>query len=125
MRKKFTCAFREADEAEIAGYAKFNGGQHLCVDVPDGFSTISCKLSNGQRVTFSFVPYVDDGVPDCVDIHTPDAPTTKTRDGRVMPQCRVIAFDSGRQLFHYGMKFERGEGWPTLATVILQKEAGK
>ena len=58
-----------ADQVESAGFARFNGGNHLCVDVPDGSSTISVKLSDGRQITFAFCPYRKDGVPKCIDIH--------------------------------------------------------
>ena len=57
------------NQVEAAGFAKFNDGQHLCVEVPDGRSTISVKLSDGRQITFAFCPYEKDGRPQCIDIH--------------------------------------------------------
>tara|TARA_R110002167_G_scaffold99086_1_gene260112 strand:- start:52 stop:741 length:690 start_codon:yes stop_codon:yes gene_type:complete len=49
-------------------YALWNDCDHLCVDVPDGVSTISCKLSDGRQITFGFTPYETGGIPKCIDI---------------------------------------------------------
>jgi|TARA_R110000803_G_scaffold103620_1_gene171772 hypothetical protein len=49
-------------------YALWNDCDHLCVDVPDGISTISCKLSDGRQITFGFTPYELNGIPKCIDI---------------------------------------------------------
>ena len=38
-------------------YAMFNGGRHLCVNIPDGHFTISTRTNSGKKVTFAFVPY--------------------------------------------------------------------
>lgn len=60
-----------ASEVEKAGYAKFNDGDHLCVDVPDRRFTISCR-ADSQRITFSFASIME-GKPGCVDIHNHDS----------------------------------------------------
>ena len=50
------------------GFAGFNNAPHLCVDVPDGFFTISARTPNGKKVTFAFCP-VSEGIGHhCVDI---------------------------------------------------------
>ena len=55
------------------GFASFNGGPHLLVNVPNGSFTITAKTSDGHKITFAFVPYTPDGPAQCVDIqhHTP------------------------------------------------------
>ena len=58
----------KAEEAKEAGWLKYNDGPHLCVDVPDGRSTIVAKLSNGRQILFSFLPYEKNGIPRCIDI---------------------------------------------------------
>lgn len=54
---------------EDAGFARFNQGQHLCVDIPDGHFTISVKTSEGRQITFAFVPYKEGKPARCIDIH--------------------------------------------------------
>ncbi len=59
-----------ANEVAAAGFAKFNSGHHLCVEVPDDWFTISCKTSNGKLVTFAFCPDGMGGTGhQCVDVH--------------------------------------------------------
>jgi len=60
------------DGAEAAGYARFNDGPHLAVDVPDGNITITARLTNGKRVTFAFIPYRKDEPAGCVNISCDD-----------------------------------------------------
>lgn len=56
-------------DPEAAGFNKFNGGQHLCVEVPNENCTISCRLSDGTKVTFAFTQYRHgDHAPACVDV---------------------------------------------------------
>lgn len=91
----------DREYAERKGFAVFNGGTHLCVDVPNGHYTVSCRLSNGKRVTFAFVPYREGGPADCVDIHhKTGAPITGERQidhGR--PGQNVICFSGGGDAF--------------------------
>jgi hypothetical protein len=70
MNQTFKTQELPADQAEAQGYNKFNSSQHLCVDVPDGSSTITCKLSDGSKVTFAFCSYADGkpAAPGCVDV---------------------------------------------------------
>lgn len=56
------------DQVEAAGFAKFNGGDHLCVDIPDGHFTISVKTSEGRQITFAFCPYKAGKPACCIDI---------------------------------------------------------
>ena len=56
------------DQVESAGYAKFNGGDHLCVDIPDGHYTITVKTSEGRKITFAFCPYKAGKPARCIDI---------------------------------------------------------
>ncbi len=50
------------------GFARFNRCPTLCVDLPDGFSTISVRTSNGNMLTFGFCPYEGSPVPRCMDV---------------------------------------------------------
>lgn len=84
------------EEAAENGFETFNQGPHLCVNVPDGWSTVSCKLSNGETITFAFCPYRKDGVPRCVDVHTTSGPTVEINGGRdTAPMQRILAFSGG------------------------------
>lgn len=88
------------DAAEAAGYARFNGGAHLAVDVPDGNFTITARMTNGKRVTFAFVPYRKDEPAGCVDISYDDAPVAPLMNGRTA--CHVmhaIGFTVGPDTF--------------------------
>jgi hypothetical protein len=58
-----------SEDAEDAGeYAVFNGGPHLCVDVPEGAFTISCRNAQGRKVTFAFVAEPSGKGHQCIDI---------------------------------------------------------
>lgn len=56
-------------ESVPAGFSRYNRGPHLCVEVPNGQSTITVRTSNGRQVTFAFCPYDENGPPMCIDIH--------------------------------------------------------
>lgn len=45
------------DDAKDFGFAVFNGGEHVCVDLTDvGPATISVKTGDGELVTFALSP---------------------------------------------------------------------
>jgi len=92
-----------ADKAEALGFAKFNNGEHLCVDLSDlpgdKGTTISVKLPTGEAVTFAFCSYgAELG---CIDIkhfqkHTLVKPNAGFGgDVREMPALRYISFLGG------------------------------
>lgn len=58
------------------GYAKFNNGNHLCVEVPDDAFTISAKTKDGRRITFAFCCYGEPHIPRCCDIQFHDSGKT-------------------------------------------------
>ena len=58
-----------AEKAATNGYSKYNGGPHLCVDVPEGNFTISAKTPQGRQITFAFIPAYDSPGHQCIDIH--------------------------------------------------------
>lgn len=82
-------------QAIKAGFAGYNNCPHLCVDVPDGFFTISARLSNGRRITFAFMPYDEGERPMAVDIIDHDSCETVTNGKRKIPVQKVILFDRG------------------------------
>jgi hypothetical protein len=105
----------EPDGAKHLGYTTYNGGPHLCVDVPDGHFTISCKTSEGKVVTFAFCPYQDDCPPQCVDVkHHTSGVKVKNGDTMLAAQ-EVICFATGRERFRSSIKDEK----PHTLTVIL------
>lgn len=98
--KLSACSVREvaAEDAKDEGFAKFNGGRHLCVEVPDGHFTIAAKTSEGKVITFAFAPYEKGGSAQCVDVmHHHDG--EEYEDAKVQ---RIIAFSSGGTAFRSG-----------------------
>ena len=85
--------------AREIGFGSFNFGDHLCVDVPDGHSTISVKLSDGRQITFAFVPYQEGGVPKCVDIRDLGDPIGTALTGTEHYRQNVIGFSGARNAF--------------------------
>ena len=79
------------DKVEEAGYAKFNGGQHLCVDVPDDHFTVSLKFVNGRKVTFAYVPREAN----CIDIYDHGGPEVQAPGLKPMAAQSIICFSGG------------------------------
>jgi hypothetical protein len=86
--------FQTAAEAVADGYAEFNRNPHLAVDVPDGGFTITCKTSEGKRVTFAFQPYTTGGPPQCVDVAYHDGEKALNCNRDMTPVFDVIGFGS-------------------------------
>lgn len=80
----------EAGRVQALGFAKFNRCPHLCLEIPDGGLTVSCRTSEGHTVTFAFCPYKSGGPPQCVDIQRHDAAETVPNGDRAVPVQRVI-----------------------------------
>ena len=101
------------DEAIAEGFARFNGGPHLTLDIPDGHFTISCKQSNGKRVTLSFVSYQNaEGIKEdpqpagCLDVQASDEEDQQW-----------IIFEGGFTGYHF--EDEENKRKATLATLVL------
>lgn len=92
-----TRMFATADAASAAGYAQFNGVPHLSVDVPDGGFTVTCKTSEGRRITFSFMPYRNAGPPQCVDVTYHDNGTCDRFGDKDLPTFDVLMFGRTEQ----------------------------
>ena len=107
-----------AEEADRIGFGRFNDGAHICVEVPDGHTTISVRTSEGRRITFAFVPYSPDGAPQCVDILDHDGEQVLV-DGEERPHQQIIAFRGGRTSFHAGAAGENDVVPVTLTTVLI------
>lgn len=90
----------ECDAAQAAGYAVFNDCPHLCIDMPDGMRTISCRMSDGEQVTFCFVPYREGGAADCIDIyqHTSKVPAIGRNINEGSTAMNVRVFSGGSTL---------------------------
>lgn len=106
--------FSDTVQAAAAGFNSFNECETLGVTVPVGFSTICARLPNGECITFAFVPYQEDGSPECVDI--------KYHGGR--------QFDEGRPDWHQqnvilfaggGTDHRTNDERPTTLTTVLLK----
>lgn len=85
-------------------FAKFNGGEHLMVVVPDGHSTITVRTSEGKQITFAFYPRGENLPPQGIDIqhHTGPAITEDEVGDRFgddqkvgRPRQKVICFSGG------------------------------
>ena len=117
-----------ASEAEKNGFAEFNKGTHLLVDVPSE-GTISVRTPDGKKVTFAFIALND--TTQSIDIleHTGPPITEDDVSDRLgddqkvgRPRQRVICFSGGGpDPFVSERKREREEKKPvTLTTLKLQ-----
>lgn len=98
------------------GFERFNGGPHLCVDVPDGLFTITCKMSNGKKVTFAFVPYKDGAPASCVDIQHQTTGLTIENGHTDVPVQEVIVWGLGKDICRTHLLDEKPS---TLLTLLL------
>lgn len=103
-------------EAEANGFAQFNNGPHLCVEVPDGPFTISAKTSEGKKITFAFCPYEEGGPAQCVDVQHHTSEKVVMNGQHPCPVQQVICFTIGRDTFRAKVSDEKPT---TLMTVIL------
>lgn len=107
------------EETESLGYAVFNRGPHLRVDIPNGWSTITCKLANGKMITFTFIPYEKDGVPQCVDISARQGGPMILNGGQQVEVQNVIVFSAGNWCYSTPKVPVEKSKMPTLTTVLL------
>ena len=108
-----TKLFPDIATAAKAGYATFNEGPHLAVDVPaEGNLTITARTSTGKLVTFCFV-----GGAGCVDLmyHNSDLPEVFGKfSSEASRPFHMIGFTRG------GDAFDTRKTQPTtLATILL------
>lgn len=104
--------------AEKLGFATWNPGPHLCVEIPDGCSTITCRTSQGRKVTFSFVHYKEGGPPQCVDLHEATGPAIRFDDKDSHIQ-RIVAFGKGPTIFRSNPAATERKDAVTLTTLII------
>lgn len=58
----------DREGAEYNGFAVFNGGRHLCVELETEPTTISVKTADGKLITFAFTCRTSGLGHQCVDI---------------------------------------------------------
>ena len=109
------CMAATPDQAKANGFAQFNGGPHLCVNVPNGSFTISARTPSGQLVTFAFIGNGNnENGHHCIDIkHHNSGYTTKNGD-RDVPTQRAILWTPGQSIARAEFKDAC-----TLATILL------
>lgn len=80
--------FADGLKAEENGFAKYNGGPHTAIELPEGIHTITVKTGDGKLVTFGFYARPG-GVPghQCVDVVNHSMP--KTSGGAPVQQLSV------------------------------------
>lgn len=89
------------------GFATYNNCPHLCVDVPNGEFTISCRTQEGKQITFAFLAYRPLGPAQCVDIQRHNTPLTVGDIGLSNKAGVIPAHDQRRELplistIHFG-----------------------
>lgn len=105
-------------QAARNGFATFNDCPHMCIDVPDGMQTITCRTSDGEQVTFCFIPYRTGRVADCIDIyqHTSKVPA-------IAPNINEGATAMDVRVFSGGSTLLRDDAPPvTLMSLILKPD---
>lgn len=97
--------------AENCGFAGFNGGEHICIDLRNmEHATITVKTGDGQLVTFAFVPRHEGKGHQCVDIKNHSGP--KGDAGHPLQTAAILG--AGPTLAHVSPKDEA-----TLVTLSL------
>jgi hypothetical protein len=98
------------------GFSVFNRCPHLGVEVPDGDSTITCRTSDGELITFAFLRAKQgDGPPTCVDVHHVSGRSVMF-DDRTLHRQLVMVSGPGK-VGH----LDKLIAWPvTLTTLIMQ-----
>ena len=114
----FLASVKTADDAVQAGFAQFNGWDHLCVNVPDGGFTITAKTSEGHKITFAFCPYKKGGPPQCVDVQREDSEEVIMNGDDALPVQQVICFGRGKDKFRSELTTDETKA-VTLTTVLL------
>lgn len=113
-------------EVSTAGFAKFNSGDHLCVELPKGHNTISVKTAEGKLLTFAFLPD-EEGNTHCVDIqhHTAEEVSYTNKFGELVSakQQNVILFGNGSYNDPFNSKeyYANGNKPIVITTVLLNK----
>lgn len=116
-------------EAASMGYATFNPGTHVCIDVPDGDTTFSFRTSTGKLVTVDFVPYEEGGVPQCIDIkehhRDPDRFVKGDMSANDHYTQDVVVFGKGPTCYRnvsYDVRENDERPKPTLITLLIDQD---
>jgi len=113
-----------ANAVVAAGFAKFNGGEHLCVELPDDHFTISLRTPRGKLVTFAYIPLETlvpeaPGALDCIDIQHHTAVTFEMNGEHRCPHQDLILFTPGGNAYSSRQAVVDGKKPPTLTTLQL------
>jgi Fe-S-cluster-containing dehydrogenase component len=104
-------------EVEVHGFARFNKQPHLLVDVPNGNFTITCRTSNGKKITFAFQAYEENGAPACVDVCHHTSPKAVMNGDHRCPLQEVLCFSAGYNAFVSKLDDQKPV---TLTTIMLE-----
>ncbi len=101
------------DAVEEEGFKRFNNKSHLPVIVPVEGGTITCKLPDGKRITFSFIKDGHGGI-ECCDIHAETEVKCQAYPDR--EKQHVVAFSCGSKAFR---STDQNAKEVTLTTILL------
>jgi hypothetical protein len=105
------------EEAKAEGFADFNDNPHLCVELPDGQTTISVRTSEGKRLTIAFLPYIHGKAAQCADVCFHDSGMTAHHNGTDMPVQDMVLFGRGKEVFRTTRLDAQDK--PLFATVLM------
>ena len=103
------------EQADEAGYATFNRGEHICVSLARGHVTLTVVTPDSQHITIAFVPTPNGDAYRCCDIQH----HTSERNDHGTPIQSGIAFGQGPTVARWGVE---SDPQCTLVTVLLQGE---
>lgn len=110
---------RTREDAENHGFAAYNRCDHLCVDLPNGSSTITVRTSDGKLLTLGFNPYEENGVPQSVDIKYHNSGATFKNGKEDVPTMVAFGTSCGSRIFGTTLKDEK----PCTCVVVLLNKA--
>lgn len=88
-------SLRSRAEAEKFGFAGFNNGKHLCIELPDEPITLTVKTKAGAKATFAFLA----GEAQCVDIQYHNSGVTIRSGEADVPVQQCAVFTAGHPLY--------------------------
>ena len=80
------------NDTTAAGFAAFNQGNHVTIEIPDGQTTYSFRTTEGKRLTVCFLPYRDGEAPQCADIAYNGTEAAPTKDANGHQAFELLAF---------------------------------
>lgn len=116
-----------AAAAQAKGFATFNEGPHLLVNLPDGNFTLTTRDSLGRRVTISFANY-GEGAPQFADIVYHDAGGETINNGSTdLPTFDIMGLNPKGTPFDTRRPFPEGHpragqqpARPTVAVLLME-----